>query len=230
MEFLARLRNLLVLAYLVPRERIQSLVPAGYELERVGEEGDHALVATLVFSYDPLRPARFPFPVLRFHQVNYRVYVQRRGTAGVYFLRMGLSSWSVAMRAVTPVAARAHQFSWRFRGDDVFVHAEVSGRVCEIAAHRSSERRRYFPRLGDRARVILAVTQVLRGFLPLRSGRHAELPVAHALMDPDDLILERVQLDEWVALGVLTHEELKTPVAAFFQPEIEFRFLGPRLA
>ena len=229
MEFLARLRNLLVLAYLVPSGRVLPLLPTGYEPEPFGQEGNQALVATLVFCYDPLRPARFPFPVLRFHQVNYRVYVRRHGTAGVYFLRMGLSNWAVAMRAVTPVAARARPFSWRFRGDELFVHAEVSGRVCEIAAHRSSERRQHFPGLGDRARVILAVTQVLRGFLPLRSGRHVELPVAHALMDPDDLILERVQLDEWVARGVLTHEELRTPVAAFFQPEIEFRFLRPRL-
>ena len=236
MEFLARLRNLLVLAYLVPSGRVLPLLPTGYEPEPFGQEGNHALVSTLVFSYDPLRPAGFRFPRLRFHQVNYRVYVRRvyvrrHEAGGVYFLRMCLSGWeAAAMQALTPVALRARRFCWRLRGEEIFVRAESSGRVCEIAARRSPERRQDFPGIGDRAQVVLAVTHALRGFLRLRSGRHLELPVEHALMDPDDLTLEHVQLEEWVALGVLTPEELRTPVAAFFQPEVEFRFLRPRLA
>ena len=231
MEFLARLRNLLVLTYLVPSERVLPLLPTGYEPEPFGQEGNHALVATLVFSYDPLRPAGLPFPRLRFHQVNYRVYVQRQGAGGVYFLRMCLSGWeATAMQALTPVALPACRFCWCLQGEEIFVRAESSGRVCEIAARRSPERRQDFPGLGDRAQAVHTVTHVLRGFLRLRSGRHLELPVEHAVMDPEDLILDRVQLDEWGELGVLMPEELRTPVAAFFQPEIEFRFLRPRRA
>ena len=230
MELVSHLRNLLVLAYLVPLERVRPLVPEGYELECFGQEANRALVATLAFTHDPLRLPALPFPAMRFHQVNYRVYVLRNGIRGVYFLRTCLSGWAAAaLLPLTPVGLRA-RFSWRFHGEEVFVRVESAGRVSEIAGRRSAERRQNFPGFGDRTRVVLAVTHVLRGFLRLRSGRHLELPVAHALMEPDDLIPQRIQLEEWATLGVLTPEEMRTPLAAFFQPAIEFRFFRPRLA
>lgn len=63
-----------------------------------------------------------------------------------------------------------------------------------------------------------------------RAGFHLEVRVEHPMMDPDDLTLDHIQLDEWKARGVLTAEEMRAPAAAFFQPHIVFRFQAPRLA
>lgn len=230
MEFLSRLRNVVALAYFVPAERLRRLVPAGFELERYGAQGQRALVATLGFCHDPWRPATLPFPKFRFHQVTFRVFVVRDGERGVYFLRTYVSDWRArALLALTPVA-RLGRFASRFDGEEILVRAESAGRVSEIRGLRSRERRAYFPLLGDRVQAVATVTQVLRGFLRVRGGWHLEQPVEHPLMDPDDIVLERVRLDEWTELGVLSAEEIQSPAVALFQPEIAFRFLFPRLA
>lgn len=226
--FVARLRNLVALAYLVPPERVRGLVPLRYQLEPAGEQRRQALIATLWFENDPLRPSLLPFPRLRYHQVNFRIYILHRGLRGVYFVRSYLSNWQAwPLVAASPKASFA-RFQSRITESRVYLRAEAGGAVSEIEARPSAQRALRFPGLGDRAQAVVTVTHVLSGFLRARLGVELELPVSHRLMDPTDLDVARVRLDDWTSRDVLRPRELGAPAAAFFQPEIDFHFAAPR--
>lgn len=90
--------------YLVPADRLEPLVPAGLELQRLGRRDEYALFSSLTYKhggfgpslYGPLR--RFlPSPV----QSNWRIYVRDRqtGKEGIYFVTTAIHSTLHALGA-----------------------------------------------------------------------------------------------------------------------------------
>lgn len=103
--------------YIVSASRVARLVPAGLELQRLGPEGQYALVTFLTyrhghFGFRFLGPARrvMPSPI----QSNWRIHVRnpRDGTLGIYFLTTGLTSTALALGArLTAEAMPMHVFA-----------------------------------------------------------------------------------------------------------------------
>ncbi|MFD7065160.1 DUF2071 domain-containing protein [Streptomyces sp. NPDC059906] len=89
--FVSDLTDVIYVNYVVEAHRLAPLVPAGLELQRIGEHGDRAMLTFLSYRHGHLGPAflgrwrrLLPSPV----QSNWRIYVRHRrtGALGVYFI------------------------------------------------------------------------------------------------------------------------------------------------
>jgi Uncharacterized conserved protein (COG2071) len=91
LAFRSDIQHVIYTNYLVPAERVAPLAPPGLELQRVGPDGQFALVSILTYRHGhfgprlagPLRRL-FPSPI----QSNWRIYVvdPQTGQRGIYFL------------------------------------------------------------------------------------------------------------------------------------------------
>ena len=98
------IRDVVYVNYLVPAERLLSLVPHGLELQRLGPNGEYALFTFLTFRHGhfgfrvmgPLRRL-MPSPV----QSNWRIHVRdpRTGTLGIYFVTNAVTAVGAAFPA-----------------------------------------------------------------------------------------------------------------------------------
>lgn len=98
----SEVRDVIYVNYLVDAARLEPLVPAGLELQRIGPEGRHAMFTFLSFRHGHFGP-RFLGPLRRIMpspiQTNWRIYVRdpRTGHEGVYFTSTAVSSLVVAL-------------------------------------------------------------------------------------------------------------------------------------
>jgi hypothetical protein len=102
--FLSNITNVIYVNYLVEASKLEPLVPAGLELQRLGVDGRYALFTFLTFKHGHFGPrlfgkARkiFPSPV----QTNWRIYVRdpRTELQGVFFVSNACDSTLVALGA-----------------------------------------------------------------------------------------------------------------------------------
>jgi hypothetical protein len=96
--------DVVYLNYVVPEERLEPLVPAELELQRIGPDGGAALFSILTFRHGHFGPALLgplrrllPSPI----QTNWRIYVRdpRTRTHGVYFVTTAITSLPHALAA-----------------------------------------------------------------------------------------------------------------------------------
>jgi hypothetical protein len=102
--FLSDIKHVIYVNYIVEADKLESFVPLGLELQRIGSDGRYALFTFLTYKHGhfgprllgPLR-ALFPSPV----QTNWRIYVRdpRTGNAGVFFVTNACTSTPVALGA-----------------------------------------------------------------------------------------------------------------------------------
>jgi hypothetical protein len=104
LAFLSDIRDVIYVNYLVAAERVERLVPAGLELQRLGSDGRYALVSFLTYRHGHFGPRLLgplrrlmPSPV----QTNWRLYVRdpRTSREGVYFLTTATDNLLVAFGA-----------------------------------------------------------------------------------------------------------------------------------
>jgi hypothetical protein len=102
--FVSDITDVVYVNYVVDARRLAPLVPAGLELQRVGERGDLAVLTFLSYRHGHLGPARLgrwrrllPSPL----QSNWRLYVRhaRTGVAGVHFLSTAIGRTPHALGA-----------------------------------------------------------------------------------------------------------------------------------
>jgi hypothetical protein len=102
--FCSDIRDVLYVNYLVDAHRLERLVPAGLELQRLGPGGRHALFSFLTYRHGHFGPRLLgplrrllPSPV----QSNWRVYVRdpRTDTAGIYFVTTAITAAPQALAA-----------------------------------------------------------------------------------------------------------------------------------
>jgi hypothetical protein len=96
--------NVIYVNYLVEADRLTSLVPEGFELQRLGPSGEYSLLTFLTYKHGHFGPAAIgrlrrlcPSPA----HSNWRVYVREfsRGTASVYFFTNAIGSTLYALGA-----------------------------------------------------------------------------------------------------------------------------------
>ncbi len=121
LELQSDITDVVYVNYLVLASRLEPIVPAGLELQRLGPEGRHALFTFLTYRHGHFGPTLlglrrlFPSPV----QSNWRIYVKdpRTGHAGVYFVS----------NAVTTVL---HALGGRWLAEGVSMHLLAKGEVA----------------------------------------------------------------------------------------------------
>jgi hypothetical protein len=102
--FASDIRDVFYVNYLVDAERLEPLVPAGLELQRLGPGGRYALFTFLTYRHGHFGPRLLgplrrlmPSPV----QSNWRIYVRdpRTDTVGVYFVTTAINATPHALAA-----------------------------------------------------------------------------------------------------------------------------------
>ncbi len=102
--FVSDITDVIYVNYLVEAERLESFVPAGLELQRLGRAGRYALFTHLTYRHGHFGPRRLgplrrllPSPV----HTNWRLYVHdpHSGLPGVYFVTNAISSTPHALAA-----------------------------------------------------------------------------------------------------------------------------------
>jgi hypothetical protein len=102
--FRSDIRDVIYVNYIVAADRVEGLVPAGLELQRVGSDNQYALISFLTYRHGHfgprlLGPVRhlMPSPI----QTNWRIYVRdpRTRREGVYFLTTATDNVLVALGA-----------------------------------------------------------------------------------------------------------------------------------
>jgi hypothetical protein len=102
--FLSDIRDVIYVNYIVAAERVERLVPAGLELQRLGPDDRYALLSFLTYRHGHFGPRCFgpvrhlmPSPL----QTNWRIYVRdpRTSREGVYFLTTATDNVLVALGA-----------------------------------------------------------------------------------------------------------------------------------
>ncbi|PWT93814.1 MAG: hypothetical protein C5B54_01305 [Acidobacteria bacterium] len=121
--FRSDIRDVIYVNYIVDAERLQSLVPEGLELQRIGPHEEYALFTFLTYRHGNFGP-RFLGPLRRLLpspiQSNWRIHVvdPRNGHRGIYFVSTAISS-------------TIHALSARLLSEGVSMHvlqkAEVNG-------------------------------------------------------------------------------------------------------
>jgi hypothetical protein len=102
--FLSDITNVIYVNYIVEASKLEQLVPAGLELQRLGADGRYTLFTFLTFKHGHFGPRLlgkvrklFPSPV----QTNWRIYVRdpRTEKEGVFFVSNACDSTLVALGA-----------------------------------------------------------------------------------------------------------------------------------
>jgi hypothetical protein len=85
------LKDMLYVSYLLPAERIASMVPRG--LVPATADGKNGFLSLVIFKGNTKEAFHIPAPALPFDQVNIRTYVvdPRTKETAVYFIRCGIS-------------------------------------------------------------------------------------------------------------------------------------------
>lgn len=158
-KVVSEITDCIYLNYLVEAERLESWVPCGLELQRLGPDGRYAMFSLLVFRHGNVGPACLgplrrlcPSPI----QTNWRLYVRdtHSGAEGVYFVTMAANNTAYALGARICTSAvpmhvlRAAELvqrskTWRIRLDpgagtapDLLADLEPAGDVLPTAAWR----------------------------------------------------------------------------------------------
>lgn len=102
--FVSDITDVVYVNYVVDAHRLAPLIPPGLELQRIGKDGDQAMLTFLSYRHGHLGPALLgrwrrllPSPL----QSNWRVYVRhpRTGTLGVHFLSTAIDHTFCALGA-----------------------------------------------------------------------------------------------------------------------------------
>lgn len=217
-----KLRNLLYVIHAVAPERVRRLLPAGLEPDvRDTPQGPRAFLATVALESG----AAFPYVLSGFRQVNYRIYVRHQNQPGVMFLRSWVSSRAAAaaMNLAIPTEHAAVEMEIQ-DGDTPYSRFAVHGRSGdhELELHAAADpvpaALPFFP---DAEEGYDFLTHRLNGFATGRGGLSV-VRVEHAHMHPLRARIEAHRADEWTANGVLTPEEVRQPLLALIQPEVQF--------
>jgi hypothetical protein len=122
--FRSEIRDVVYVNYVVPAEKLEKLVPAGLELQRLGPDGAWAMLTFLTYVHGHFGPALagplrrlFSSPV----QTNWRTYVRdpRTGREGIYF-------------TTNAVTTRLHALGGRLMSEAP-MHLLASGEVARDA-------------------------------------------------------------------------------------------------
>jgi len=220
-----KLRNLLYVIHTVPPERVAPLLPAGVELDlRDTPAGPRAFLATVTLESG----AAFPYVLSGFRQVNYRVYVRHESEPGVLFVRSWVSARAAA--AVLSLAIPTEHASVDLTIDDgaqpysrYHVEAHSGDHRLQLEAHATKELAAG-PLFASRDEAVHFLTHRLNGFA---GGAHPKtglsvIRVSHPAMNPIPAQVTHALADQWTEAGILTPEEVRQPLLALIQPEMQF--------
>ncbi|HZT72371.1 MAG TPA: DUF2071 domain-containing protein [Terriglobales bacterium] len=217
-----KLRNLLFVIHAVAPERVRRFLPAGLEPDvRETPDGPRAFLATVALESG----AAFPYVLTGFRQVNYRIYVRHRGEPGVMFLRSWVSSRTAAAAMSLAIPTEHADVEMEIQdGAAPYSHFTVHGRSgdheLELEA-QADPQPAALPYFATAEEGFDFLTHRLTGFATGRNGLSV-VRVEHPHMHPLRARIEAKRADEWTAQGVLTPEEVRHPLLALIQPEVQF--------
>ena len=235
------LRDLLIVTYAAPTERVRPLLPEGLPPDQLpGSEGELISFVQVVCAFH--ENARWsPLPGSAgssFHQASYRILTRRDGRRGAFHWRtfVSASDTHAAKRTLDKQADFA-RFSFFIDGDPA----------------RRAYRRYTLRAIGDLGKTELEVGALpepapapapfgsladMTDFLTRRDDHYLDTPLlktryslvtqSHEPLTPTYATLVAAKLTPWTQAGVLLPGELLTPISVLLQPSLTLYARPPR--
>lgn len=239
----ATLRDLLVVTYAVPAERVRAHVPEGLRPDLLlSAEGESlAFLQTTCAYHEDSRWSPLPGSLASssYHQVAHRILTRREGKRGAFVLRTFISSTelSFSRRAIertmefarftiyvdgNPAHAAYRRYNLRAVGETAKTELEVTalseGPAAALPFTHTEERDRFL---------------IQREELFYRAGAYKKgislTPIQYGPVTPTYGQIATARLSLWTDLNLLTPEELTTPVVVHILPELTTVTSPPRL-
>ena len=229
------LYDVLYLSYLVPQERVRSLVPASLPLALV--DGQHTFVSVALFHVLEAKAARLPSPRISYNQVNIYTFVTAPGTGehAVYFLRKGMTApgWARLARWLGMPVERLEleivpRRDKRMRYEHYAARGDWRGPI-HIEADEIAPRVEALPPFPSGQEAVIFLTDPLVGFYG--DGRRVRrLDAWHPRFQPRVAQVSRVEFPLLVEMGLVTAKEVPRPHNALLAPREHFLIhLPPRI-
>jgi hypothetical protein len=238
------LRDLMVVTYAVPVDRVRPQVPESLALDMLpSPEGDRlAFVQTLCAFHENAHWSVLPLRTRgqSFHQITYRVLTRRAGRRGAFALRTYVSTdeGRAAQRALSRDAGFA-RFALYIAGDPARgAYSRYTLRAQGDQGQTQVEARAIDPVVPSPFTTAEALTTFLIdrpdnyfrasapksgiGLLPQQYGAPAAATFAELVAPP--------RLSLWSTLGLGSPEELQTPYVTLLIPSVTVTSLPPRFA
>lgn len=232
---------MLFLNYRIPSERLRPLVPEELELETIIEDGSSfGFISAVAFTNLDIKAG--VLPLLRAHsdQINYRTYVTAGEGPAVYFFDMKIDSRVLATGTsflglpvsheditikTRPVSeTEGAEKSALSPGYPRFYRVESEGPeglTVEAIVGEASTRRSELPSE--------FITERPIGYVKAPGGGMLKIAVEHEKIETVPARVTQVESRLFKSLGLLNEEEMSTPYAAFYTPEITFITTPPAL-
>jgi uncharacterized protein YqjF (DUF2071 family) len=186
-DVVTTLADFAIVTYAVEPARLRAVLPNSVEPETfvLDDGSSRSFVSAVPFRDLDFRFARFPWPRLRFGQINYRAYVRYRGERAVWFFGTMLGSPLVA------IPHFAWKLPWHYANIDVRAH--WNGARCEryelaargrwgsasLRATGTNDDAGRLDGFADAEQTRIVLTHPLRGLFRRRDGRLGSYSVWH---------------------------------------------------
>ncbi|TVP67750.1 MAG: hypothetical protein EA340_09985 [Nitriliruptor sp.] len=227
-------RDFALVTYLVPAERLASLLLPGLELQTVDRhETSWAFVSASCFLNHELRWAAGPSPTWTFYQSTYRTYVRRGEDVGTLFLasyvetlpatlgqKLGLANTQRARFAVDI----DRDPSGGYRSYRAVIDAGDDRAHLEVSATEAPHAPEPFGSPDDHVRFL---THRLHGYAHAATGLPIDAQVEHDEMVAYGGRLLRAYFPPLDAMGLLDPTEQRRPYSVLVAPGVRFQLLAP---
>lgn len=227
-------RDFALITYLVPAERLESLLPAGTELQTFARDGaSWAFVSASCFLNHELHWAGGPSPTWTFHQSTYRTYVRRGADVGTFFLASYVETLPAALGQKLGLAdTRRARFdvdidrdpAGGYRGYRVVIHAGGQRAHLELTATGSPGAP---PPFGSAAEHVRFLTHRLHGYAYSLAGVPIDAQVVHGEMTAYGGHLGDAYFPPLEMRGLLDREQQQRPHSVLVSPGARFQLLAP---
>lgn len=237
------LRDLLLITYAVPVERVRPHLPKGLLPDLLPRADGElcAFVQTLCAYYEDARWSLLPGRKgVSYHQVSYRILTRRNGVRGAFIQQTMVSSSELqySRRALEetmsharfsvyvdgdPARAAYRRYQVRVAGDGGKTELGVTALTApptQIAPFTNHEEMARF--LVSREELYFRVT--------LPKNAIGLTPIQYSAVIPTWGILESSRLTHWTNTGILREDELQHPQSVLIAPEVTIVTSPPRYA
>ncbi|MBL9002627.1 MAG: DUF2071 domain-containing protein [Myxococcales bacterium] len=229
------LADFALITYAVDPERLQRLLPSGFEAQRLVIDGrERSLISAVLF-----RDLNFRFefaPWLRFHfgQTNYRAYVLRRGEPCVWFFGTSLATGWVLVpqllwRLPWHFARMRFDTAWRDgRCRHYHLHTSAPWGRAVVELEGTDEPQGVLPGFASPEQTSWILTHPLDGYFRRSDGQVGSYSVWHERLSLRRGIAKRARFEVFEELGLL--DATSRPHSVLLQEQTEFYvYLPPHI-